>query len=198
MQSPVFAFDSAGGLRLLNAAARALLPSESSALDPIGRPASSLNLTALLETADQSLYPEASSAHLSRWSVRRATFRLQQALINLLRNAVDAALSNESAEPDRTPQVTITWQIRAADLVLIIEDNGPGITNPSNLFVPFYTTKAQGSGIGLVLAQQIASAHHGAVTLTTSAATGGCRSELILPLLQPPLALHDATTKTLQ
>ena len=109
--------------------------------------------------------------------------QIQQALINLLRNAVDAALSPEGPHPDRTPQVAIAWQARATELVLIIEDNGPGVTNPSNLFVPFYTTKAHGSGIGLVLAQQIASAHHGAVTLTNSAATGGCRAELILPLL---------------
>jgi two-component system nitrogen regulation sensor histidine kinase NtrY len=77
MQSPVFAFDATGGLRLLNSAARALLPLEISALDPIGCPAASLDLTALLETPDQGLYPAASSAHLSRWSVRRATFRLQ-------------------------------------------------------------------------------------------------------------------------
>lgn len=91
--------------------------------------------------------------------------QIQQALINLLHNAVDAALSPEGPHSNRTPQVTIAWQARATELVLTIEDNGPGITNPSNLFVPFYT--------------------HGTVTLTSYAATGGCRAELILPLIQP-------------
>jgi signal transduction histidine kinase len=71
----------------------------------------------------------------------------------------------------------------------LIVDNGPGLTNASNLFVPFYTTKPSGTGIGLVLAQQIAQAHHGSVELRnrTDGVTG-CRAELRLPLAEPSKA----------
>ena len=88
--------------------------------------------------------------------------QLQQALINLLQNAVDAALDPDTG---RAPAVSITWQVTPIQATIQITDNGQGITNPSNLFVPFYTTKPHGSGIGLVLAQQIATAHGGSITL---------------------------------
>ena len=57
------------------------------------------------------------------------------------------------------PQVVMHWELTEKDLVLTIDDNGPGFFNPSNAFVPFYTTKPAGSGIGLVLCRQIAEAH---------------------------------------
>ncbi|ADW68715.1 multi-sensor signal transduction histidine kinase [Granulicella tundricola MP5ACTX9] len=109
--------------------------------------------------------------------------QIQQALINLLQNAADAALSQDSAaRPDASPAVQITWTVHQEQLSIFIEDNGPGITNPGNLFVPFYTTKAKGTGIGLVLAQQIATAHHGSVTLHSARSGTGCVAQLNLPL----------------
>ena len=108
--------------------------------------------------------------------------QIQQALINLLRNAVDAALDPGAAQPGRTPEVTLTWLTTPTDLLFLVEDNGLGIDNPSNLFVPFYTTKPAGSGIGLVLVQQIASAHGGAVRLLPRPAARGCLAEFRLPL----------------
>ena len=57
------------------------------------------------------------------------------------------------------------WELADKDLVLTIEDNGPGLGNPANVFVPFYTTKPSGSGIGLVLSRQIAEAHGGSIEL---------------------------------
>ena len=102
--------------------------------------------------------------------------QLQQALINLLQNAVEAACDPENPRP---PQVEITWQLTSTQTLILITDNGHGITNPTNLFVPFYTTKPHGSGIGLVLAQQIATAHQGAITLTP--ATPGTTATLTLP-----------------
>lgn len=104
--------------------------------------------------------------------------QLQQLLINLIRNAVEAALS----QPTTPPRVLITWSQSSTQAILQIIDSGPGLLNPSNLFVPFYTTKPEGSGIGLVLAQQIASAHRGSVTLTNNPTTPGCTAELRLPL----------------
>jgi nitrogen fixation/metabolism regulation signal transduction histidine kinase len=104
--------------------------------------------------------------------------QLQQLLINLIRNAVEAALSNSQTDP----KVTTTWSNTPTQAILRIIDSGPGLLNPSNLFVPFYTTKPEGSGIGLVLAQQIASAHKGSITLTNNPTPPGCTAELRLPL----------------
>lgn len=80
---------------------------------------------------------------------------IQQALINLLRNAAEAALSPD-VQAQEVPRVDICWERAGAELVIAIHDNGPGLMNEGNLFVPFYTTKPGGTGIGLVLTQQIA------------------------------------------
>ncbi len=104
--------------------------------------------------------------------------QLQQLLINLLRNAVDAAQTQPLG-----PQVTLGWTTTPTTTTLTILDNGPGLTNSANLFVPFYTTKPGGSGIGLVLAQQIVSAHRGTLTLTNRPNHPGCQAEIRLPLV---------------
>lgn len=107
---------------------------------------------------------------------------IQQALINLTRNAAEAALSPDALGED-APQVEITWESIAGEVVIAVLDNGPGLTNAGNLFVPFYTTKPSGTGIGLVLAQQIAQAHKGSVQLANRTdRQSGCRAELRLPL----------------
>ena len=107
---------------------------------------------------------------------------IEQALINLVRNAADAALSPDASDGGAA-HVEISWQIAGAEVVIAILDNGPGLTNAGNLFVPFYTTKPGGTGIGLVLAQQIAQAHRGSVQLAnrTDGHTG-CKADLRLPL----------------
>ncbi len=107
--------------------------------------------------------------------------QLQQALINLLQNAVDAALSPDAATPGHVPAVVLSWTATLAEVCCTIEDNGPGIHNAGNLFVPFYTTKPKGSGIGLVLSRQIAAAHGGTVTLLSPAERRGCIACLTLP-----------------
>jgi two-component system, NtrC family, nitrogen regulation sensor histidine kinase NtrY len=106
---------------------------------------------------------------------------IEQALINLVRNAADAALGPDAIN-GAAAQVEISWQIVGADVVITVLDNGPGLSNASNLFVPFYTTKPGGTGIGLVLAQQIAQAHRGSVQLTNRTdGHVGCRADLRLP-----------------
>jgi two-component system nitrogen regulation sensor histidine kinase NtrY len=107
--------------------------------------------------------------------------QLQQLLINLIRNAVEAALSSTDVA---TPEVSVTWSTTPRSAILLVRDNGMGLMNPTNLFVPFYTTKPEGSGIGLVLAQQIAGAHKGSVTLYNNPNAPGCTAELRLPLEQ--------------
>jgi nitrogen fixation/metabolism regulation signal transduction histidine kinase len=106
---------------------------------------------------------------------------IQQALINLTRNAAEAALSPDALGED-APHVEIAWECVVGEVLISILDNGPGLTNAGNLFVPFYTTKPTGTGIGLVLAQQIAQAHRGSVQLANRTdGQNGCRAELRLP-----------------
>ncbi len=107
--------------------------------------------------------------------------QLQQLLINLLRNAVEAA-SSLDAPRDSKPEVSVSCHSTPDHVTVQVVDNGPGLTNPANLFVPFYTTKPKGSGIGLVLAQQIATAHKGTLTLSNRVDAPGCMAELRLPL----------------
>ena len=85
-----------------------------------------------------------------------------------------------------TPQVTIR-AIEEGDLVAIqIEDNGPGLANPDNLFVPLYTTKKSGSGVGLALARQIVEAHGGAIELRNRPNHQGCIAEVRIPIAEKP------------
>jgi signal transduction histidine kinase len=76
----------------------------------------------------------------------------------------------------------VSWTVADAQVRVDVEDDGPGVSNPANLFVPFFTTKPGGSGIGLVLCRQIAEAHGGMVTLENRHPGPGCRAELVLPL----------------
>jgi len=102
--------------------------------------------------------------------------QVEQAVINLLKNAVDAALEQKA------PHVRISWRLSGEVAEIAIEDNGAGIGDTSNLFVPFFTTKPEGSGIGLVLSQQIAENHHGSLSLYNRDDRSGCIAIMRIPL----------------
>jgi two-component system nitrogen regulation sensor histidine kinase NtrY len=104
--------------------------------------------------------------------------QLEQMFINLLANAVDASLANGSKP------VRANWRIYDSSVMVNIEDRGMGIANADNLFVPFYTTKPAGSGVGLALAQQVARAHGGEVSLVNREDGEGARATVSLPLAE--------------
>lgn len=101
--------------------------------------------------------------------------QLEQLLINLIRNAADAALETKGG-------VQVGWTRQRGQVELWVLDDGPGLPNTANLFVPFFTTKPGGSGIGLVLSRQIAEAHGGELTLKNRADARGCEARLRLPI----------------
>ncbi len=100
--------------------------------------------------------------------------QLDQLLINLVDNAVDAATETGGG-------VRVGWQADRRTVEVWVEDDGPGIGDGSNLFVPFYTTKPDGSGIGLVLSREIAEAHRGTLSLRNRAGGRGTEARLSLP-----------------
>lgn len=134
--------------------------------------------------------------------------QIEQLLINLVRNAVEAATlspedlpgEEESDAPSlpfaaardsaggtktaRQPTVTLKALLEGDVAAIQIADNGPGLANPDNLFVPLYTTKKSGSGVGLALARQIVEAHGGAITLSNRADGPGCLAEVRIPIAE--------------
>lgn len=103
--------------------------------------------------------------------------QIEQVLINLLKNADEAMKDNDSVG-----NIVIDWQRTHNTFVLTVRDEGTGITNTDNLFVPFYTTKQQGSGIGLVLCRQILEVHNGTLSLENRTKKKGCKATIELLL----------------
>ena len=101
--------------------------------------------------------------------------QLDQLLINLVRNAADATTGSSG-------RVRLSWSVSGRAVKVLVEDEGPGVGETANLFVPFFTTKPNGSGIGLPLARQIAEAHGGSLVLRNRAAARGAEAVVTLPL----------------
>ncbi|MBU2972392.1 GHKL domain-containing protein [Pseudoalteromonas sp. C2R02] len=103
--------------------------------------------------------------------------QIEQVIINLIKNAVESINST-----DNGGNIEINWQLNQGRFQLFIRDQGAGISNESNLFVPFYTTKKQGSGIGLVLCRQILEVHNGKLSLSNRTDETGCLATIDLPI----------------
>lgn len=112
--------------------------------------------------------------------------QVEQMLINLIKNAAEASLeslAHTTSSVDKfRPEVQISWRVVDSNLAIQVLDNGPGLLNRDNVFVPFYTTKAAGAGVGLVLCRQIAEAHSGAIQLENRRDDHGCVASVVLPL----------------
>jgi two-component system, NtrC family, nitrogen regulation sensor histidine kinase NtrY len=112
--------------------------------------------------------------------------QLEQMLINLIRNAADAVLETRAREgqvndASQRNGVVVRWDAAREEVTLSIEDEGPGLLNPANVFTPFYTTKPNGSGVGLVLSRQIAEAHGGSIDISNRTSGRGCCVKVLLP-----------------
>lgn len=101
--------------------------------------------------------------------------QVEQLLINIIRNAVDASLETQGG-------VSVGWHVVGDMFEVTVDDDGKGLPDTSNLFVPFFTTKPNGSGIGLALSRQIAEAHGGTVTLENRVGAPGCRAAFRIPV----------------
>ncbi len=115
-------------------------------------------------------------------TIRADGDQLDQLLINLVTNAADASLHEGRRQE---AGVGISWVVEeeaGGMLTVMVRDRGPGLPNSANLFVPFFTTKPNGSGIGLALSRQIAEAHGGTVTLSNRTDGPGCEARLRLPV----------------
>lgn len=100
--------------------------------------------------------------------------QIEQVLVNLIKNGVEAVGETGGA-------VSVRWSDLGSAVEIVVLDEGPGISGTKNLFVPFFTTKPKGSGIGLVLCRQIAEAHGGSLTLENRHDRTGCAARLVLP-----------------
>jgi nitrogen fixation/metabolism regulation signal transduction histidine kinase len=100
--------------------------------------------------------------------------QLEQVLINLLRNAVEASVETRGV-------VEVGWAVSGRWIEITIRDEGSGLVDPESLFIPFYTTKAGGSGIGLFLCRHVAEAHGGSVTVRNRNDHPGCEAVLRIP-----------------
>lgn len=109
-------------------------------------------------------------------TIRADSDQLDQLLINLVRNAAEASLETGG-------NVRLGWKRNGNGIELWVEDDGPGIANPANLFVPFFTTKPSGAGIGLILCRQIAEAHGGSLALENRPNARGAIARLHLPII---------------
>jgi len=109
--------------------------------------------------------------------------QIEQLLINALKNAAEAVLESGGG-------VSVDWAIVRNFVEVRIHDEGPGIANPSNLFVPFFTTKPGGTGIGLVLCRQVAENHGGSFTLVNRTDRSGCEALLRLPLVTAGISVR--------
>jgi len=145
----------------------------------VGQSAAELALQDFLAADVSTRIVTSIAGRAGRWQITHGTVhadadQLEQVLINLVKNAIEAQGESRGA-------IAISACDSASRLIVTVTDEGPGIANPDNLFVPFFTTKPGGSGIGLVWSRQIAEAHGGTLRLENRTETEGAVATLDIP-----------------
>ena len=107
---------------------------------------------------------------------------IEQVLLNLIKNAFEAS------EPKSKIKLIFSQNLQSSSIEVI--DNGHGFANLDNLFVPLYSTKQNGQGIGLSFCRNIIEHHKGTITLINNNNSPGVTVSIILPL---PTVMHDKT-----
>lgn len=122
----------------------------------------------------QAMYPEVEVVTLPDLTLYLDVGQIEQALINLIKNAIEAQVAANTS-------VQMSWSLQADKAVISILDQGKGISNPENLFVPFYTTKPTGSGVGLLLSRELVRNQGGELTVENRSDREGCLAQITLP-----------------
>lgn len=121
------------------------------------------------------IYPDVVFSCVAKATTFKAdrTF-IHQVMINLIKNAIEAS----------TPPMKIALSIHQQGRVncITVDDNGQGLANPDNIFVPFYTTKQQGQGIGLSFCRNVIEQHHGSLSLANKEKHQGVIATILLPV----------------
>jgi two-component system nitrogen regulation sensor histidine kinase NtrY len=141
-----------------------------------------IGVKALLEDVTNLMKTQAEAGNISmkvkmpnnRIAVRADRKLIEQNLINLISNAIHALKDTENAE------IVLSARITEANLVISVADNGPGIPEDilSSIFIPFFSTRKDGTGIGLTLSKNIMRLHRGSINVS-SRPGDGCLFELM-------------------
>jgi PAS domain S-box-containing protein len=108
--------------------------------------------------------------------------QVEQVMINLIKNAVEA-LGGETVDArGNSCRVRVSWDLTGDDVCVKVVDDGTGLASTENLWVPFFSTKQGGTGLGLVLSREIVENHGGEITLANRADARGCVARVVLPL----------------
>src|SRR5260370_950677 len=203
----IFTFDPERRLRLVNRAGETLLGRTIDKL--LGKSAKELGLGRCFDADEDEPLALNFPGWSGRWGIRRSTFRERglphellvltdlsrtlreeerrawQRLVRVLGHEMNnslAPIKSLAASLESRENVALGGGEKGNCFEVLVEDDGPGIMNPANLFVPFFTTKPDGSGIGLPLSRQIAEAHDGTLLLTNRQNATGAQAVLRLPL----------------
>lgn len=123
----------------------------------------------------QAMYPNLTVVEPPQLTLNLDIGQIEQALINLIKNAIEAQVDGQA-------EVQMSWTLQADKVLIRVLDSGKGITNHDNLFVPFYTTKPGGSGVGLLLSRELIRNQGGELTLDNRVDTSGCIAQITLPI----------------
>ena len=143
-----------------------------SAFSKLAEPVKSEHWSRDINNRIQAMFPKLNIICLKKLRLNIDAGQLEQALINIVKNAFEAS--------DENAGVTMKWTQYGESLCIEIIDSGTGILNPENLFVPFFTTKAKGTGIGLILSRELIRNQGGELSIENRTNQQGVIAKIVL------------------